>query len=232
MAIPLYLAMTAAEFGSKADLPAKPAWMACHFSPYGTGLTNLPRQLPKGSLLILNDRTPAHGHDPARIAATLEEVLLKWECSGLLIDFQRQDCAEAAQIAAALVKLPCPTAVSDLYAKGLDCPVFVSAPPLRTPLSEYLAAWKDREIWLEAALEGEIAAVTEKGSSFSALPTGEMPECPLTDDAVHCHSRIEVDPAQIRFTLRHTREELNALLQEAEALGVKQAVGLYQELGR
>ena len=53
--IRLNLAMTAAELGA-APLPSHPAWMACHFSPYSTGLTNLPPKLPQDSLLILNDR--------------------------------------------------------------------------------------------------------------------------------------------------------------------------------
>lgn len=231
MAIPLYLAMTAAEFGNSAEIPANPAWMACHLSPYGTGLTNLPRQLPKGSLLILNDRTPAHCHDPARIAAVLEEIVQKWECSGLLLDFQRPSCHEAVKIAAALVQLPFPTAVSDLYAQELDCPVFVSAPPLRIPLSEHLAPWQGRDIWLDAALGGEIVTITEKGSTFSRLPPGEQPNCPFAEESLHLQYRIDLEPTQVRFTLHRTREDLNALLQEAEALGVKQAVGLYQELG-
>ena len=46
MAITPFLAMTAAEFRKKEDLPDKIAWMACHFSPYGLGLSNLPQRLP------------------------------------------------------------------------------------------------------------------------------------------------------------------------------------------
>ena len=64
MAIPQYLAMTAAEMAGTAPLPRYMAWMACHFSPYSTGLTNRPAKLRQGSLLILNDRTPIHCHDP------------------------------------------------------------------------------------------------------------------------------------------------------------------------
>ena len=42
MAIRQYLAMTAAEMTQAGSLPRHAAWMACHFSPYSTGLTNLP----------------------------------------------------------------------------------------------------------------------------------------------------------------------------------------------
>ena len=52
MAIAQYLAMTAAEMIGSTFLPQKAAWMACHFSPYSTGLCNLPSALPPGSLLI------------------------------------------------------------------------------------------------------------------------------------------------------------------------------------
>ena len=46
MAIRQYLAMTAAEMTQAGSLPRHSAWMACHFSPYSTGLTNLPDRLP------------------------------------------------------------------------------------------------------------------------------------------------------------------------------------------
>ena len=46
MAIRPFLAMTAAEIRGTETLPPKTAWMACHFSPYSTGLSNLPKDLP------------------------------------------------------------------------------------------------------------------------------------------------------------------------------------------
>ena len=45
MGLPLYLAMTAAELSAAEALPRKMAYMACHFSLYGTGLSNIPEQL-------------------------------------------------------------------------------------------------------------------------------------------------------------------------------------------
>ena len=87
MAIERYLAMTGAEMASAAALPKKAAWMACHFSPYSTGLCNFPAALPKESLLILNDRTPICGHDPERVCRELKETISKLNCVGLLVDF-------------------------------------------------------------------------------------------------------------------------------------------------
>ena len=81
MPLPIYLAMTAAEFRQNPAISGKIGWMACHFSPYGTGLSNCPTELPPGSMLILNDRTPVCGHDPALIAAQLAEMATQLNCS-------------------------------------------------------------------------------------------------------------------------------------------------------
>lgn len=79
MEIPLFLAMTAAEFRIAAEIPAHPAWMACHFSAYGTGISNLPRELPAGAMLMLNDRTPICGHDPEDVAKPLCDTAQRLE---------------------------------------------------------------------------------------------------------------------------------------------------------
>ena len=75
MPIPCYLALTAAEFANANQLPEKIAWMACHFSCYGTGLSNFPEDLPGGSVIILNDRTPPDKHDPQRILEQLQQLV-------------------------------------------------------------------------------------------------------------------------------------------------------------
>ena len=75
MPIAHYLAMTAAEMAGNSVLPDRMAWMACHFSPSGVGLSNLPHWLPPGSLLILDDSTPIHDHDPQRVASELSACM-------------------------------------------------------------------------------------------------------------------------------------------------------------
>ena len=82
MAIRPFLAMTAAEIRGTETLPPKTAWMACHFSPYSTGLSNLPKALPPGSMVILDDITPIHGHDSETIAAQLRPRLDALKSSG------------------------------------------------------------------------------------------------------------------------------------------------------
>ena len=120
--------------------------------------------------------------------------------------------------------------VLETYARELECPVFLPPPPPHVPLQEYLAPWQGREIWLEAALDGEVITVTEKGSVSSPLPPAEIPENSLEDPALHCHYRSKTFDDRIDFTLWRTRDDLTNLLREAESLGVTLAVGLWQEL--
>lgn len=231
MALPLYLALTAAEFQFCSLLPERAAWMACHYSPYGLGLSNLPRELPEGAMLILNDRTPALGHDPEQILRQLEEANHSLHYKYILLDFQRPDSAENAAIASALVAAAlCPVGISELYAQALDCPVFLPPIPPHVPIKEHLAPWQGREIWLEAALNGEVITVTEKGSSVVPLSPGEIPEPALEDPALHCHYHIRTYDDHIDFALWRSRENLQVLLREAESQGVTLAVGLWQEL--
>ena len=229
MAIVVHLAMTEAEFDAIPSLPSPIAWMACHFSPYGTGLSNLPSRLPEGSILILNDRTPVFGHSPERIASQLAEVADRLNCSGILLDFQRDGEAQTFAIAKAITALSYPVAVTPGYAKELDCGVFVPPPPLNCSLKNHIAPWQGREIWLEAALEQQRIRVDQSGSHI--CPWEDTLPCPHTDEALHCRYRMEVQENHIDFFLQRDEDQLLALLEEAEALGVRRFVGLHQQLG-
>ena len=225
-----YLAMTAAEIGADPPLPPKIAWMACHFSPYSAGLSNCPRQLPPGSLLILNDFSPIHGHSPEVVADQLRSCVDTLNCSGVLLDFQRPGNAETAALAQYLSgALPCPMAVSQPYAGSLSCPVFLPPVPVQTPAAEYLAPWQGQEIWLETALDAVKITLTEKGASFAPLSQAEASPNDFLDDVLHCRYRINLSQDRAEFLLYRTREDLSPLLQEAGKYGVTTAVGLYQE---
>ena len=229
MAIQPFLAMTAGEFPESPPFPPKIAWMACHFSPYTTGLSNLPKALPPGSLLILNDRTPICGHDPRSVEFQLRDCLELWECEAVLLDFQRDGIGETEALAKHLAQaLPCPVVVSDFYASGLDCPVFLPPLPHHMALADYLAPWQGRQIWLEAAMDAEIITVTEDGAEI--LPCGGSFSGGHRELQLHCHYKTEVSDTSAVFTLWRTREDLEELLAEAESLGVCNAVGLYQQL--
>ncbi len=205
--------------------------MACHFSPYATGLSNLPEQLPPGSILILNDRTPIHGHDPVGIAQALQTAARDFSLYGILLDFQTRNCPELQELADHLTQaLPCPVAVTEEYARGRDCAVFLSPPPINMPLQDHLAPWKDRKLWLEVAMLTQQFTVTKDGCQVQTLPAppGNLP---LADDTLHCHYEIQKTDRAMVFTMTRTEDDLIAHLQEAEHLGIHTAVGLYQELG-
>lgn len=178
-------------------------------------------------MLILDDSTPMDGHDPAQILKELSAQLEKHRCRCLLLDFQRPGIAAQAELARLLTeRLPCPVGVSDLYARELGCPVFLSPAPPDVPLKAHLAPWTGREIWLDAALDGITLILAENGCT--ATPLSDFPERGLKDDKLHCHYTVE-SPAT--FHLWRTRDDLDALLKEAEMLGVTKTVGLWQELG-
>jgi hypothetical protein len=220
--------MTAAEFRKNPQIPSKIAWMACHFSPYGTGLSNIPRELPVGSMLIVNDRTPICGHDPKLICQQLAAAVEAFQCSCIFLDMQRPGDDATLQLVETIVSaLPCPVGVSHWYASGLDCPVCLPPLPMLTPLSQHLAPWKGREIWLELAPETVRYTITAAGCSHCDIPPeGEFP---LWDPGLHCHYRIESEQDALHFILTRQQQELEYLIQSAE--NIQTFLGLYQELG-
>ena len=227
MEIPVYLAMTAAEFRTYNPLPLHPAWLSCLFSPYGQGLSNVPKQLPPNSLLILSDRTSPRGHDTELIFQTLARVIPELHCSGLLLDFERAENEENLEIAKALTSLPCPVAVSATYAHKLDCPVFLPAPPPSEPLNHHIAPWEGREIWLEISALGQTVTITETGAVSNACST--PPLLPFRDNTLSCHYAVDIKENEVTFTLHRTMDDLKALLSTHTSSGVTRAVGLFQE---
>lgn len=230
MALTLYLAMTAAEIYGCSQLPEKIAYMACHFSPYGSGLSNLPSHLPAGSVLILNDRIPPQGHDPQAVATQLSQVAEKWEVGRILLDMQRPGDPQTTDIVKAILDTcPCPAAVTPAYADDFDCPVFLT-PQLRQPLQEQLTIWRNRRIWLEALPECQMITVTEQGSQIFPATLPSHYSGIQTDEELHCHYHWEEGDACVQFTVWRDAKLLQDLLAEAETLQVQCAIGLYQQL--
>lgn len=220
-----FLAQSAAEFHKALPFPAQKAWMACHFSSYGPGLSNLPDALPAGSMVMVNDRTPAFQHDPGLIIKQLQEIIENWQCSCVLLDFERSGQEENAIIAKAIVQaLSCPVGVSANYAGGLDCAVFLPPLPLCKPVIEYIAPWKGRPIWLEVMPDCTAFTVSENGCVQNRCEeTGEYPHY---DRNLFSSYRTEILTNAIRFTLRRGPQELEHLRNVAQ---IDRLVGLYQE---
>lgn len=229
MDLPLYLAMTGAEWKNCPSLPEKVAWMACHFSPYGDGLTNFPSAPPENSLLIVNDRIPPQGHHPDRIIQQLSSFLETSPMQGILLDFQRPNCPETAEISNKIISsLSCPVCVSALYAKQLSCPVFLPPVPPNVIAEDYLSPWQGREIWLEVGFDETDICVTKEGICYDRT-------CPDITTPVHSderlcsHYQIFVSEEEIHFCLHRSEEDLSALLSRCKKAGVTTAIGLYQE---
>ena len=231
MPLPLNLAMTPSEIAQNPVLSTPPAWMSCHFSEDGTGLTDLPEKLCEDALLILDDHIPCRGHSAAQAVAILRELIARFHCCALLLDFQRPANAETRALAETLLQaLPCPVAMPPEYAQKHPCPVFLPPPPLHIPLSKYLYPWRGREIWLEAALCQERITVTGNGISFEPVPL-QSSSAGFFHNTLCCRYNSKVQTDCITFTLFDTPETLKRRLGQAESLGVSRIVGLYQELG-
>ena len=228
MPLPIYLAMTAAEFRKNPEISTGTAWMACHFSPYGTGLSNCPAHLPPGSMLILNDRTPVCGHDPVRIADQLLELTEQLGCSRVLLDLQRPADKLTSEIVRAILQaLPCPVGVSQGYAGDVDCPVFLPPIPLLQAPEVYLIPWRQREVWLELAQDASCYTITEAGCQEA--PCQAFGNYPWEDAVLCCRYRMETADHALQF---HLQRDTKRLVQTLEGMSnITCLVGLYQELG-
>ena len=232
MALPLYLAMTAAEFRDVSHIGAMTAWMSCHFSPGGDGLSNLPPFLPEGSMVIVDDWSSFQDHSPGVIARQLHQIVTERSCSCVLLDLQRpKDDGYAPLIQAVLDTLTCPVGLSAPFAREYSCPVLLPPVPPDTPPEHWFAPWEGRELWLEAALDGIKYTVTASGSQSAPIIREDIPLSGHASQSLYCHYTTEVLEDAAFFRLYRTKEDLQRLLQAVEGMGVTRAVGLWQELG-
>lgn len=226
----IYIAFLPAQWNKMHTLRKRAAWLGCRLSPYGDGITGLPPALPEKSMLILTDETPPQGHDPERVARELTENAMILGADRILLDFQRDNLQENRDIAKMVLRYSeIPVGITEQYGKDLDCPVFLSPPPLWTPLEEKAAAWAGRELWLEAVTESALVTVTQKGSRY------EPGDFPLPEDSpVHerlcLRYRMERSERQQRFTLSRDAGMVRKLLKQAEGLGFTVGVGLFESI--
>ncbi len=226
MSLRFYLAMTEAEIRNATTLPRHLAYMACHFSPYGNGLVNIPERLPPNSLLIVNDRVPVLRHDPQQVAKQLLYAAQKLRAYGVLMDLQIPGNPHTAQIVKTVIStLPCPVGVSELYAEGLSCPIF-SAPALGQPLAGYIKGKKGRPLWLETFQETTFLTISPTGCRATA---GEkLSGKSFFDEALQCKYQFCVQKESALFALSRQEDDIAGYLRSAESLGIEVAVGLYQ----
>lgn len=223
----VFLAQTEREMAE--FLPKKLAYMALHFSSYSKGLSNAPTALPQGSILLLDDSMEPESHDPEVVTEQLIGLVKQFAPAAVLLDFQRPPTKELKSMAERMVKaLPCTVGATESYARDLACPVFLSPLPANKGLEDYLTPWLKQGVYLEIALDCQEITVTEKGSNTRQIyPVQNLP---LVDKRLHCHYHVEVSPGKAVFTICRYKEDLSALVQEAESLGVLGCIGLYSEL--
>ena len=227
-----YLAMTEAEFSCAEVLPVHPAWMACHYSCYGMGLSGLPKRLPEEALLIVNDRTPPAGHDPKIIVQQLKQLIQQHGIQQVLLDFQRDGFEESRCLAQQLVQeLTVSVAVSEKYAASLECPVFLDCPPPYKALEACTEKWSGRELWLELAPEAGIAEVTKEGFLYKSKQDEDSTEFPFYDTELCCRYRTQIYDDRLLVTMKRDKEALKALCMQAQTMGIHTFVGLYQQVG-
>ena len=230
MAIPICLALTAAELAGMQDTPSPMGWLACHFSPYSQGLSNMPPPLQPDSVLILDDSNPFTVHQGTLIVEQLLEYQKTCPIKALVLDFQYQNDRNLRILADLLrAKLPYPVIAPPEYA-GADSPVLLPPCPLQLPLAEHIAPYQNRQIWLEIALNGLNVTVTSSGCIQEPFEYGRDGAYPHWDPRLLCHYKISKTPESITFQMQRTRSGLTRLMTEAEDLGVCHAIGLWQEL--
>ena len=229
MGLSIYLAMTAWEYENCALPPEDPAWMACHFSSYGAGLSNIPEQFPPEGILMVNDRIPPAAHSPDLIARQLSEAVTALTPKAVILDFQRPFSAQTQAIAEKIqAALPCPVAVTQAYAQNWEGAVFLPPVPLGKKMEDFLQQWKGRQIWLEVTKGAEQLMLDAHGCNRQT--PNQLPGMPVFHSPdLFCHYSTQVAEDRATFSLWRTDEDLTDMLKKAEDFGVCAAVGLYQE---
>ena len=228
MPIPIYLAMTESEMADCSVLPPKVAWMSCLFSPYGTGLTGIPRSLPPASMLILSDRIPYFRQDSDLVITQLQKTMEQFRCESLLLDFQQPDVPELLELIHKVSTFNCKVCVSQCYSEQWRGPILVPPVPLNESAESYLRKWDGREVWLEIEQTGLQITVTEDGSLYLPMKDNSSGKYPFFCRDLLCHYRQRINNTA-EFYLKRTQEDHTTLLSLAKGLGVTRAIGFYSE---
>ena len=225
MDIKCYIAMTEAEIYSAPKLPQHTAWMACHFSPYGTGLTNLPRRLPENAMVILNDRIPPSGHDMVEIADTLNSI----NCNCYLLDFQIPKKKETEILVQYLSsQLRKPAAVSEYYSHCTNGPILAGLSPHRK-VSDIIHDHSDREIWLELTTDIQMLSVYSDHTESISMNTGKQWKKYIAWDGICSRYHIELFDDHVDYYFSRTIPQIKQHLSQIDQTKITKAIALYQQ---
>ena len=229
MGLQFYLAMDPSEIQRKLPDTGSIAWFSCQFSPDGEDLSNLPRTLPEGSALILDDGYLCRQLNTRSICRSLGLVAERLRLRAVVLDFQRPYIPLLGKLAHMLEqRLPCPLVAPKAYAVHTRGPVLLASIPLDVRPESWIGA-SQRPVWLELDNRCTRLALTPQGLQRS-FAEGVIPQGnDFTSRELFCHYQIKAGSVPT-FTLYRTGEDLTALLEKLELLGVEAAIGLYQEL--
>ena len=227
MAITAILAMTAEEQRTASSTPQRFAILGCHFSSTKQGLTGVPDTLSNGCGLVIDDRFIPEHIDIQSVLQQLRTLSPPY----IILDFQRPLAECMLDLAKELMALSCPIAMPPIYGNNLDCPIFLPPIPPHIPPHEYLSPWKNREVWLELALDATEITITEQGSLFRSFHHAEAAENTHTDSMLHCHYKISQNRHSLKFYCYRTKEDIGSLLRSPLPENVTCTIGLFQELG-
>ena len=239
MSIPLYLAMTAADFSSCSRLPPHVAWMACHFSASGTGLSNQPNSLPPESLLILDDQIPWNGHSLEQECRETAALLQKTGAEGILLDFERPPTEETLAMAILLTRhcTAVGTAIGmpELYAQLPEAAIFLPPLPCYQTPAQALSHYGGRELWLEASGNGCRLEVGAQGTQIipespDLLQVESTQHALFQDPGLLCQYFTEKTEEGIRINLFDIPGSLQEKLDACEEFGATRAVAPWQQM--
>ena len=207
----LYLATTAQEL-AQFPHPGRIAYMACHFSPYGPGLTDLPDSLPDDAMVILNDRIPFLRHDCNLIASQLASL----PCESILLDIENMNTEDAKELVNAIISAAnVPVGVSAKYAWDHPCAVFL--PACEADQNPFASSknWSGREIWLDLSPGCVYCRVTAQGCNRTKEPF--PPRAGMHHDRkLFCHYSIELRDAEAIFYLHREWDDACGIVEEGK----------------
>ena len=228
MAIVRYLAMTGAEFWGCTQYPPHIGWLACHFSPSGAGLSNIPRVLPRDSLLLVDDSLPFSDHNPELISNQLQQATDNLGLYAIVLDFQRSHGPLLQSLTELLQrKLPCPVFAPPGYTQ--TGPVFLPPCPLHTPADIYLKPYQGQQILLDTTPLSTIIKVTPEKVTYQTISPQPVEKGDHWDCCLYCHYKIATHGDCISFALQRNNDAFYKWCAHVESLGVTAMIGLYQE---
>lgn len=229
MEIPLYLAMTPKEYHNFHRTVDYPAWMNIHFNSQDRTLCNLPIDLSKTSLLIIDDSVDFINPDIDKIIKMLLPICKSDSLCGIILDFQKPSTNDAATLASRIQQdFPGKVACTSEYLEGSSI-LFLPSPSPIVSCRDALSEIKGKRIWLDC---------DTSAYSFRCSGDGITADCnqinrtPFLSEKLHCHYWHCIKENMLLINASRTVNDWMDFLSEANRYGVEAGIMLHQEWKR